>query len=218
MYEQNRGSSGELNAWLDNVAQAAIHVFSGGADGRAKPQSIALVAPLISKLKSVQGRVLKVAATVLESVNFGAYSGHPNKPSEGVDGDGQAHSPQPPTLPPGSPEAMEEGNEEEGVESEGKKDTGSHWPVSSHKPFLQLVLMCLDGQDEQLAELLESLRTQLTQSLFSPKEDKPGALQLSFPEDARGRQQMLEALRYWTRRAESLRFKVYQVELRDHNL
>ncbi|KAK8738152.1 hypothetical protein OTU49_004073, partial [Cherax quadricarinatus] len=75
MYEQQRISTQELNTWLDNVAQAAIEVFHLNLDPDGspmspsltghrprKPQSICLVAPLISKLpKAVQGRVLKVA-------------------------------------------------------------------------------------------------------------------------------------------------------------
>jgi mediator of RNA polymerase II transcription subunit 12 len=78
MFTQFPPGSSELNQWLDTVAKAAIDVFqltsSGAAaslDGKeekrnsvrpSKPDSIWLVAPLVSKLPSaVQGRVLKVA-------------------------------------------------------------------------------------------------------------------------------------------------------------
>ncbi|XP_069936794.1 mediator of RNA polymerase II transcription subunit 12-like protein, partial [Cherax quadricarinatus] len=203
MYEQQRISTQELNTWLDNVAQAAIEVFHLNLDPDGspmspsltghrprKPQSICLVAPLISKLpKAVQGRVLKVAGQVLESVNFGAYSGN-SKPTddENATGEGPVASPPPSHSQPSSVSSSN------GMENPPGGRSLGHWPLASHRPFLQLVLMCLDGQDDQLTELLESLRTQLTQSLFSPKEEKPGALQVTFPEDGRSRQLMLEAL------------------------
>ncbi|MPC36417.1 Mediator of RNA polymerase II transcription subunit 12 [Portunus trituberculatus] len=203
MYEQQRGSPQELNTWLDNVAQAAIEVFHLNHDQdqspmshslsnhrTRKPQSICLVAPLISKLpKAVQGRVLKVAGQVLESVNFGAYSGN-SKPTddETTTTEGVVTSPPPSHSQPSSVSSSN------GMENVCGGRSLGHWPLASHRPFLQLVLMCLDGQDDQLSELLESLRTQLTQSLFYPKEEKPGALQVTFPEDCRSRQLMLEAL------------------------
>lgn len=76
MFKQFNTNSSELNQWLDTVAKAAIDVFQltpssnpHNEEKKNKHQnSIWLVAPLISKLPSaVQGRVLKVAAQVLES-------------------------------------------------------------------------------------------------------------------------------------------------------
>lgn len=75
MFKQFTASSSELSQWLDTVAKAAIDVFqlnspyeSPKPDEKKSQNSIWLVAPLVSKLPSaVQGRILKVAAQVLES-------------------------------------------------------------------------------------------------------------------------------------------------------
>lgn len=102
---------------------------------------------------------------VLESVNFGAYSGN-SKPTddEATTVEGVVTSPPPSHSQPSSVSSSN------GMENVCGGRSLGHWPLASHRPFLQLVLMCLDGQDDQLSELLESLRTQLTQSLFYPKE------------------------------------------------
>ncbi|CAL4069283.1 unnamed protein product, partial [Meganyctiphanes norvegica] len=215
MYEQHRGSKEELNNWLDNVAQAVIEVFHTYDDKdkldeekekekekakSKKPQSIMLVAPLISKLpKAVQGRVLRVAGQVLEAVNFGSYTGAEEEGNEEEEDGGQSptNSVEEMPVPAGSRKTMssigERGQNQNQCNITIK--SGGHWPLSSHRPFLQLVLMCLEGQDDQLSDLLESLRLQLTQSLFSPKEisEKIGSSAI-VPEDGRSRQMMLEAL------------------------
>lgn len=82
MFRQFTPNSQELSQWLDTVAKAAIDVFQlnvspeGSPRSEEKkteiktrqPNSIWLVAPLVSKLPSaIQGRVLKVAGQVLES-------------------------------------------------------------------------------------------------------------------------------------------------------
>lgn len=102
---------------------------------------------------------------MLESVNFGAYSGKPNPTDdETTTTEGVVASPPPSHSQPSSVSSSN------GMENVCGGRSLGHWPLASHRPFLQLVLMCLDGQDDQLSELLESLRTQLTQSLFYPKE------------------------------------------------
>lgn len=98
-------------------------------------------------------------------MNFGAYSGN-SKPAddEATTADGPVSSPPPSHSQPSSVSSSN------GMENPPGGRSLGHWPLASHRPFLQLVLMCLDGQDDQLSDLLESLRTQLMQSLFSPKE------------------------------------------------
>ncbi|XP_076043982.1 mediator complex subunit kohtalo isoform X2 [Oratosquilla oratoria] len=180
MYKQHQESNHDLQLWLDNVAKAAIGVFHLNHDDdqlqkprKQKPQSIWLVAPLISKLpKDVQGRVLRNAGHVLDTVNFGAYSGSSSSSSTNT-----RQPPQPP-QPPQQPQVSQQSSLPVG-----------HTSLVSHRPFLQLVLMCLEGQDDQLSDLLGSLHTQLTQFLLLNKDEKTGP-----PEDGRGRQLMLEAL------------------------
>ncbi|XP_014230379.1 mediator of RNA polymerase II transcription subunit 12-like isoform X1 [Trichogramma pretiosum] len=81
MYRQFPPNSIELSNWLDTVAKAAIDVFqlnstSISAKAEKRPDSIWLVAPLVSKLPSaVQGRVLKVAGQVLEAGNWAKSTG-----------------------------------------------------------------------------------------------------------------------------------------------
>ena len=98
-------------------------------------------------------------------MNFGAYTGN-SKPTddETTTTEGVVASPPPSHSQPSSVSSSN------GMENVSGGRSLGHWPLASHRPFLQLVLMCLDGQDDQLSELLESLRTQLTQSLFYPKE------------------------------------------------
>lgn len=112
----------------------------------------------------------KVAGQVLESVNFGAYSGS-SKPLLSIEEDGATAEGPVASPPPGHSQPSSVSSSNNGAENpSGPTQTLGHWPLASHRPFLQLVLMCLDGQDDQLSELLESLRTQLTQSLFYTRE------------------------------------------------
>ncbi|RXG58705.1 Mediator of RNA polymerase II transcription subunit 12 [Armadillidium vulgare] len=188
MYEQHRGAPStqqELNVWLDNVAQAVINVFQQNTESESnhknrnvRSRSINLVAPLISKLpKAVQGRVLKAAGEFLNSVNFGGFSTKPNTQQQSG------------RLPgTGVSSVLQQQQQQQQLNQAA--NARLQWPVSSHRPFLQLVLMCLEGQEEQLQGLLDSLKDQLNQAVNLYKEDKTRAI-----EDSQCRQQILEALK-----------------------
>ena len=104
---------------------------------------------------------------MLNSVNFGAYSGKQSNQqnSNNLSGNGSgAQTITPVIMPPQQPVKKPTPN------LGGLSGRGGHWPTPSYRPFLQLVLMCLDGQDDQLNELIESLKTQLMQSIILYKD------------------------------------------------
>ncbi|GFV97760.1 mediator of RNA polymerase II transcription subunit 12-like protein [Trichonephila clavipes] len=71
---------------------------------------------------------------------------------------------------------------------EKDKQAQKNSSLLSHQPFLSLVLMCLKGQDEQREGLLNSLHTQLSQSIYIAKDDRHGL------EEIKAKQAMQEAL------------------------
>lgn len=108
-----------------------------------KDTRIWLIWPLISKLhSSVQGKILKVAANVLETGNWMNASSSQN---------------------PYPYKKQDRGFSQQ----KNSSSNNSNNPPSllSYPPFLALVLMCLRGRDEQRESLLNSLYSQLSQAL-----------------------------------------------------
>lgn len=168
MYRQSKSNSNsaELNNWLDTVARAAIDVFQmddvssnnkfEDAEKKAKP-STWLVAPLVSKLTpAVQGRILRVAGQVLESMNYFSKSHKSDNNSSG------------------SGDEREKSNVSGNVISSSYNGNNSSCRAKkmplNYQPFLGLVLTCLKGQDEYKEGLLVSLYSQLSQFLQSVSE------------------------------------------------
>ncbi|XP_037934116.1 mediator of RNA polymerase II transcription subunit 12-like [Teleopsis dalmanni] len=161
MYRQLMNNPAELNMWLDTVARAAIDVFqmeeinlpnSNRSEYRAKP-STWLVAPLISKLTpAVQGRILRVAGQVLESMNYFSKVSKMDSNSSGS-GDEREKSNSCGSI----------------ISSYSGSNSGSRGrkPPLNYQPFLELILTCLKGQDEFKEGLLASLYSQLSQCLQS---------------------------------------------------
>lgn len=160
MYRQSLSNNAELNAWLDTVARAAIDVFHmeevvlpGALKATHKPKpSTWLVAPLIAKLTpAVQGRILRVAGQVLESMNYFSKVSKSDCNSSGS-GDEREKS-----------NSCHSSNSYGlgGVAARNKK-----MPLN-YQPFLGLILTCLKGQDEYKENLLVSLYAQLSQCLQS---------------------------------------------------
>lgn len=161
MYRQSLSTNTELNAWLDTVARAAIDVFhmeevtlpgALKATHKAKP-STWLVAPLIAKLTpAVQGRILRVAGQVLESMNYFSKVSKSDCNSSG------------------SGDEREKSNSCHSSNSYGANGSatarGKKMPLN-YQPFLGLILTCLKGQDEYKENLLVSLYSQLSQCLQS---------------------------------------------------
>lgn len=115
------------------------------SDNNSQKDRVWLIAPLISKLhSSVEGKILKVAANVLESANWmstgsnqstqGSYSKNKDRNFQQQKNSSNSVPTQPPSL-------------------------------LSHQPFLSLVLMCLKRQDDQRECLLNSLYSQLSQAI-----------------------------------------------------
>lgn len=148
MFKQTNTS--DRSNWLDMVARAAIDVFQILEDDSKEEkikQSIWLVSPLISKLPSVQGHILRVAGQVLEQAKFfnlkykESYNNNNNNNSNNNSNSSNSNS-------------------------NGKTNRKS----LNHQPFLGLVLTCLKSQDEYKESLLQSLHTQLTHFLASQKD------------------------------------------------
>lgn len=162
MHKQSMNNGTELTAWLDTVARAAIDVFlmeeiimpnGGKAEHRPKP-STWLVAPLVSKLTpAVQGRILRVAGQVLESMNYFSKSSKADNNSS-CSGDEREKS-----NSCGSASSSYSNGSNSGARN--KK-----MPLN-YQPFLGLILTCLKGQDEYKESLLVSLYSQLSQCLQS---------------------------------------------------
>lgn len=166
------GSQTEVNTWLENVAKTTIEFFQSCSEesskvnvrssavkckssqskqnqaaelNESKETRVFLVSPLISKLPySLQGKILRVAATVLETGNW--------------------MSPVPP------PSSYKSKGKDRFSNSKSNQCTST--TLLSYPPFLSLVLMCLKEQDEQRESLLKSLYTQLEQAIHErPSED-----------------------------------------------
>lgn len=175
MHKQSMNNPSELMTWLDTVARAAIDVFlmeevvtgSGGkTEYRPKP-STWLVAPLVSKLTpAVQGRILRVAGQVLESMNYFSKSSKADNNSS-CSGDEREKS-----NSCGS--ASSSYSNGSNGSSRNKK-----MPLN-YQPFLGLILTCLKGQDEYKESLLVSLHSQLSQCLQSYAEVNPTLLPFDF--------------------------------------
>lgn len=99
----------------------------------------------------------KFAGEFLNSVNFGAFSTKPNTQQQS----GRL---------PGSGVSSVLQQQQQQQQLSQAANARFQWPVSSHRPFLQLVLMCLEGQEEQLQGLLDSLKDQLNQAVNLYKE------------------------------------------------
>lgn len=165
MHKQSMNNSSEQMTWLDTVARAAIDVFlmeevtsphGGKMEHRPKP-STWLVAPLVSKLTpAVQGRILRVAGQVLESMNYFSKTSKADNNSS-CSGDEREKS-----NSCGSASSSYSGGST--GSSRNKK-----MPLN-YQPFLGLILTCLKGQDECKENLLVSLYSQLSQCLQSYSE------------------------------------------------
>ncbi|KAF2359628.1 Mediator complex subunit Med12 [Trinorchestia longiramus] len=224
MYEQLRSTSSELNQWLENVSHATIQMFCQDVQPasvkqqmslckgrRRKLSSLSLVAPLISRLpRVVQSRVLKACGDVLNSVNFGAYSSHK-----------LPVVPQPGSMPGGGGGLNGVGgsvNSLSGMGGQGSAPSHSSGgvggcflgisdgcsgggrnaqvPVQNQRPFLRLMLMCLEAaQDDTLSDLLENLRMQLMQPVTLYREICQQLGRNRGEVDPHKRRLMLEALR-----------------------
>lgn len=67
--------------------------------------------------------------------------------------------------------AYNNGSSATGGSADASTIVSSQVPVHSQRPFLQLMLMCLEAaQDDTLSDLLESLRMQLLQPVTLYKE------------------------------------------------
>lgn len=150
MFEQTENRPSDRQNWMDTVARAAIDVFNvpptdddkqaskvPKANGtESTKSSVWLVAPLVSKLPSaIQGRILRVAAQVLETTNFFNST----------------------------TKLKDEINDDSNESSDQVIKTET--PRMSHQAFLGLILTCLKGQDESKETLLSSLYSQLSQFL-----------------------------------------------------
>lgn len=101
--------------------------------------------------------VFKFAGEFLNSVNFGGFSTKPNTQQQSG------------RLPgTGVSSVLQQQQQQQQLNQAA--NARLQWPVSSHRPFLQLVLMCLEGQEEQLQGLLDSLKDQLNQAVNLYKE------------------------------------------------
>ncbi|XP_039485003.1 mediator of RNA polymerase II transcription subunit 12 isoform X1 [Drosophila santomea] len=183
MYRQSLSNNAELNVWLDTVARAAIDVFHmeevvlpGAVKATHKPKpSTWLVAPLIAKLTpAVQGRILRVAGQVLESMNY--FSKVPKSDCNSS----------------GSGDEREKSNSCHSSNSYGLGGAPARnkkMPLN-YQPFLGLILTCLKGQDEYKENLLVSLYAQLSQCLQSFAElDTIGGV-----DEPQAREEILDAL------------------------
>lgn len=162
MHKQSMNNGTELTAWLDTVARAAIDVFlmeevlmphGGKAEHRPKP-STWLVAPLVSKLTpAVQGRILRVAGQVLESMNYFSKCSKADNNSS-CSGDEREKS-------------NSCGSASSSYSNGSNCGTRNKKMPLNYQPFLGLILTCLKGQDEYKENLLVSLYSQLSQCLQS---------------------------------------------------
>lgn len=162
MHKQSMNNGTELTAWLDTVARAAIDVFlmeevvlpnGSKAEHRPKP-STWLVAPLVSKLTpAVQGRILRVAGQVLESMNYFSKSSKGDN-SSSCSGDEREKS-------------NSCGSASSSYSNGSNSSARNKKMPLNYQPFLGLILTCLKGQDEYKESLLVSLYSQLSQCLQS---------------------------------------------------
>ena len=158
-------AAADVTNWLDNVAKATIDFFQACSEenskvntrpsnskcksnqskqnataevNESKESRVYLVAPLIARLpESLQGKILRVAANVLETGNW---------------------------LSPVPPASSYKSKGKDRF-SNSKSNASTSTTLLSYSPFLSLVLMCLKGQDEQRESLLKSLYTQLEQAI-----------------------------------------------------
>ncbi|KAI1305889.1 Mediator of RNA polymerase II transcription subunit 12-like protein [Halotydeus destructor] len=125
-----------------NNPKTAVQPCNDSSD--KKESRVWLIAPLISKLpNSVQGKILRAAAHVLETGNWMC-----------------------PTPPSSFPSKNKGGSFQQQQKINSQNSTSA---LLSYPPFLSLVLMCLHGQDEQRESLLKSLYSQLHQAV----DDRP---------------------------------------------
>ncbi|XP_015794701.1 mediator of RNA polymerase II transcription subunit 12-like protein isoform X2 [Tetranychus urticae] len=165
----------DVGNWLDMVAKATIDFFQQASEessknglfhesGKVDKQSsegqwqnkstrVWLVSPLISKLpSSVQGKILKVAANVLESGNWMSAGSNSAQNSYSYS------------------KNKDRGFSQQKSSSSGNANNPSS--LLSYPPFLALVLMCLRGKDEQRESLLNSLFLQLQQAVHDRDDPK----------------------------------------------
>ncbi|KAL9908703.1 mediator complex subunit kohtalo isoform 2-T2 [Glossina fuscipes fuscipes] len=186
MHRQSMNNPAELSSWLDTVARAAIDVFlmeevvvASGLKSEHRPKaSTWLVAPLVAKLTpAVQGRILRVAGQVLESMSyFSKVSKSDNNSS--CSGDEREKS-----------NSCGSASSSYSIGVNGSNSRSRKMPLN-YQPFLGLILTCLKSQDEYKEGLLCSLYSQLSQCLQSYTEfDTMGGV-----DDPLGREEMLDAL------------------------
>lgn len=169
MHRQSMNNPAELSSWLDTVARAAIDVFlmeevvvGSGLKSEHRPKaSTWLVAPLVAKLTpAVQGRILRVAGQVLESMSyFSKVSKSDNNSS--CSGDEREKS-----------NSCGSASSSYSIGVNGSNSRSRKMPLN-YQPFLGLILTCLKSQDEYKEGLLCSLYSQLSQCLQSYTEVSP---------------------------------------------
>lgn len=162
MYQRTLNSNPDRSNWLDIVARASIEAFQvveseTGKDGRPK-NSTWLVAPLISKLPAVQGRILKVAGQVLESTTLFVRSQKESSEDEKKNNSFTGSSGKSAGKNTSSSSSSIANSSSNSLNS----STGKKKITMNNQPFLGLILCCLKGQDEQKEHLLSSLHSQLS--------------------------------------------------------
>lgn len=162
MYQRTLNSNPDRSNWLDIVARASIEAFQipdnqYAKEGKPK-NSTWLVAPLISKLPAVQGRILKVAGQVLESTTMFVRSQKESSDDEKKNNSFTGSS--------GKSAGKNTSSANNSISSSScsslNSSNGKKKITMNNQPFLGLILCCLKGQDEQKENLLSSLHSQLS--------------------------------------------------------
>ncbi|XP_054168464.1 mediator of RNA polymerase II transcription subunit 12-like protein isoform X2 [Oppia nitens] len=157
-YFQN--SSEEMAKYPHNISQLTLFSPKSGpkqafykqsnrmSDSHNQRDRVWLIAPLISKLPTtVEGKILKVAANVLESGNWMT-----NATNQSFQGSSYSSK-------------NKDRSFQQQKNSSNNSCNSSPPSLLSHSPFLSLLLMCLKGQDDQRESLLNSLYNQISQTI-----------------------------------------------------
>ncbi|RWS13512.1 thyroid hormone receptor-associated protein-like protein [Dinothrombium tinctorium] len=145
--QNSQTNSKQMNNRNFNTTKMSNEESSGSKDTR-----VWLVAPLVSKLPAaVHGKILRVAANVLEAGNW---------MSSGCSSSQNSYS---------YSKSKDRGFQQQNRNSNTNVSNSSM--LLSYPPFLSLVLMCLKGQDEQRESLLNSLYSQLQQAVHDRPND-----------------------------------------------
>ncbi|CAG2169792.1 unnamed protein product, partial [Oppiella nova] len=151
--EMSKSPSNSLQLSLFSPRSSSRQTFykqsSRMNDSHNQKDRVWLIAPLISKLPSaVEGKILKVAANVLESGNWMSNTSNQSSQSSSY-----------------SSSKNKDRSFQQQKNSSNTNPTNSVTSLLSHQPFLSLVLMCLKAQDDQRESLLNSLYNQISQAI-----------------------------------------------------